>query len=73
VDVPVTLKIRNGWARDAKNAPVIARKHPGWYVKAHPGRAAFLQQVNRIDDAAAQIARTRAYFECPGGELGAAA
>jgi len=25
VDIPVTLKIRTGWARDAKNAPVIAR------------------------------------------------
>ena len=53
----------------------IARKHLGWYVKAHPGRAAFLRRVNRIDDARSQIAQTRAYFEQLDGmtRIGAAA
>jgi tRNA-dihydrouridine synthase B len=51
----------------------IARKHLGWYVKAHPGREVFVQQVNRLDDAAAQIARTRAYFERLDDVLGAVA
>jgi tRNA-dihydrouridine synthase B len=41
----------------------IARKHLGWYVKAHPGREAFLQSINRVDDAAEQVRRTREYFE----------
>ncbi len=51
----------------------IARKHLGWYVKAHPGREVFVQQVNRLDDAPAQIARTRAYFERLDDVLGAVA
>ncbi|MEX0914697.1 MAG: tRNA dihydrouridine synthase DusB, partial [Wenzhouxiangellaceae bacterium] len=41
----------------------IARKHLGWYVKAHPGRAAFLQQVNRLAHNEGQIECARGYFE----------
>jgi len=41
----------------------IARKHLGWYVKAHPGREAFLQSINRVDNAAEQLDRMQAYFE----------
>ena len=41
----------------------IARKHLGWYVRAHPGRDAFIRAVNGIDDAAEQIDATRGYFQ----------
>jgi len=51
----------------------IARKHLGWYARAHPGRETFLQQVNRVDDARSQIRQTRAYFEHLDHALGAAA
>ena len=47
----------------AERGARIARKHLGWYVKAHPGRDAFLQSINRVDDAGEQLERTRAYFE----------
>ncbi|MDT8449722.1 MAG: tRNA dihydrouridine synthase DusB [Wenzhouxiangellaceae bacterium] len=40
----------------------IARKHLGWYARAHPGSEVFLRSVNRIDDAALQIERTRTWF-----------
>jgi len=40
----------------------IARKHLGWYAKAHPGSEAFLQMVNRLDGPACQISATRDYF-----------
>jgi len=40
----------------------IARKHLGWYVKAHPDSQAFLKMVNRLDGALQQIAATRSYF-----------
>jgi len=51
----------------------IARKHMGWYARAHPGRDAFLGQVNRVADARSQIEQTRAYFERLEDPLGAAA
>ncbi len=51
----------------------IARKHLGWYVKAHPGREAFLASVQRVVDASEQIDRTRAYFERLPPELESAA
>ena len=51
----------------------IARKHLGWYVKAHPGREAFLRSINRVDDAAEQLDRTRAYFKDLPGVLESAA
>ena len=51
----------------------IARKHLGWYARAHPGRETFLQQVNRVDDGRSQIEQTRAYFERLDNILGAAA
>ena len=40
VDVPVTLKIRTGWAADQKNAPLIARiaEHSGIQALAIHGR-----------------------------------
>jgi tRNA-dihydrouridine synthase B len=41
----------------------IARKHLGWYAKAHPGSEAFLQAVNRVEHAARQVDATRAYFD----------
>ena len=41
----------------------IARKHLGWYSKAHPGSASFLRAINRVEDAALQIDATRVYFE----------
>jgi len=51
----------------------IARKHLGWYARAHPGRETFLQQVNRVDDGRSQIEQTQAYFERLDNILGAAA
>ena len=51
----------------------IARKHLGWYVKAHPGREAFLASVQQVVDASEQIDRTRAYFERLPPELVSAA
>ncbi|NKI36098.1 tRNA dihydrouridine synthase DusB [Wenzhouxiangella sp. XN79A] len=51
----------------------IARKHLGWYVKAHPGREAFLASINRVNDAAEQVRRTREYFEGLAAVLGSAA
>jgi len=41
----------------------IARKHLGWYARAHPGSEAFIGAVNRIGEAEAQVERTRAYFD----------
>ncbi|MDT8439688.1 MAG: tRNA dihydrouridine synthase DusB [Wenzhouxiangellaceae bacterium] len=40
----------------------IARKHLGWYARAHPGAAAFVQAVNGIDEASRQIEFTRHHF-----------
>jgi tRNA-dihydrouridine synthase B len=41
----------------------IARKHLGWYSKAHPGSDEFRAMVNRVETAAEQIHLTREYFE----------
>ncbi|MDX1625663.1 MAG: tRNA dihydrouridine synthase DusB [Wenzhouxiangellaceae bacterium] len=41
----------------------IARKHLGWYAKAHPGSHAFLREINRVTDAGEQLRRTREWFE----------
>ncbi len=41
----------------------IARKHLGWYVKAHPGRETFLASVQKITDASQQVENTRVYFD----------
>src|SRR6056297_1931128 len=41
----------------------IARKHLGWYAKAHPGSEAFLKTVNRVEHAAPQLDATRIYFD----------
>ena len=40
----------------------IARKHLGWYVKAHPGSESFRREVLQVEDAAGQIAHVRGYF-----------
>jgi len=40
----------------------IARKHLGWYARAHPGSDRFLQTVRRLENAGEQIAHTEAYF-----------
>ena len=40
----------------------IARKHLAWYVQDHPHNAAFRAVVNAAQDAATQLAITRAWF-----------
>jgi len=41
----------------------IARKHLGWYAKAHPGSEAFLRAINRIELGPIQVDATRTYFD----------
>ena len=41
----------------------IARKHLGWYAKDRPENQAFRAVVNQAQDAGAQIALTRDYFD----------
>jgi tRNA-dihydrouridine synthase B len=41
----------------------IARKHLGWYSKAHAGSDEFRATVNRVETAAEQMHLTREYFE----------
>ncbi len=41
----------------------IARKHLGWYARAHPGADSFIRAVNAVEDADRQIEFTRGYFE----------
>jgi tRNA-dihydrouridine synthase B len=41
----------------------IARKHLGWYAKDRPDNASFRAVVNCADTAAAQLQRTRDYFD----------
>ncbi len=40
----------------------VARKHLGWYVKSLPGGEALREQVNRIEDAGAQLAAVERWF-----------
>jgi len=40
----------------------IARKHIAWYTKGIPGAARFRQMMNQLDDVAAQLAVTEAFF-----------
>ncbi len=40
-----------------------ARKHIGWYVRDLEGGESFRQQMNRIEDCAAQLAAVDAFFE----------
>ena len=40
----------------------VARKHIGWYTHALPGGEAFRREMNRLEDAGAQIAAVSAYF-----------
>ena len=40
----------------------IARKHLGWYSRAHPGHLAFRNRVNQTESADAQIGATREHF-----------
>ncbi|MCP5140029.1 MAG: tRNA dihydrouridine synthase DusB [Chromatiales bacterium] len=40
----------------------IARKHLGWYSRAHPGHLAFRNQVNQTETAEAQIRATQEHF-----------
>jgi tRNA-dihydrouridine synthase B len=51
----------------------IARKHLGWYAKAHPGSEVFVADVNRIVDVEQQIDTTRAFFERLEADYGRAA
>jgi tRNA-dihydrouridine synthase B len=41
----------------------IARKHLGWYSRAHPGSDEFRATVNRAETASEQARLTREYFE----------
>ncbi len=41
----------------------IARKHLGWYAKEQPDHAAFRSVVNAAENAEAQLALTRDYFD----------
>ncbi len=47
----------------------IARKHLGWYCRAHPGGAAFRARVNRAESIAAQRSEVRAHFHGLGPEV----
>ena len=40
----------------------IARKHLGWYSRAHPGQLAFRSRVNQTETAEAQIRATQEHF-----------
>lgn len=40
----------------------IARKHLGWYSRAHPGHLAFRNKVNQTESAEAQIRATQEHF-----------
>ena len=40
----------------------IARKHLGWYSRAHPGHLAFRSRVNQTETAEAQIRATQEHF-----------
>ena len=40
----------------------VARKHVGWYTRRLPGGEAFRREMNRIEDAGAQIAAVAAFF-----------
>ena len=40
----------------------IARKHLGWYSRAHPGHLAFRERVNQTETAEEQLRATREYF-----------
>ena len=40
----------------------MARKHISWYSKGQRHGAAFRQAVNRVDDAAAQLAMVKNFF-----------
>jgi tRNA-dihydrouridine synthase B len=41
----------------------VARKHIGWYCRNQPGSHDFRRRINAVDDAAAQQAEVRAYFD----------
>jgi len=45
-----------------RNGVKIARKHIAWYTKGIPGAARFRQLMNQLDDVAAQLAVTDAFF-----------
>jgi tRNA-dihydrouridine synthase B len=40
----------------------VARKHIGWYTRDLPGGESFRQEMNRIEDAGAQVAAVSSYF-----------
>jgi len=40
-----------------------ARKHIGWYVRGLPGGAAFRDDMNTIEDGAAQLCAVGTYFD----------
>ncbi|MCC5794867.1 MAG: tRNA dihydrouridine synthase DusB [Chromatiales bacterium] len=43
----------------------IARRHIGWYCRAHPGGEALRQKINRIDSAPGQLAALAEWFAPP--------
>ena len=40
----------------------VARKHIGWYTHALPGGEAFRREMNKIEEADAQVASVSSYF-----------
>jgi tRNA-dihydrouridine synthase B len=46
-----------------------ARKHIGWYVKSLPGGEAFREQMNRLENADAQLQAVGDYFDRLGGQM----
>jgi tRNA-dihydrouridine synthase B len=40
----------------------VARKHIGWYTQSLPGGEEFRREMNRIEDAAAQVGAVSSYF-----------
>ncbi|GAB4172329.1 MAG: tRNA dihydrouridine synthase DusB [Wenzhouxiangellaceae bacterium] len=51
----------------------IARKHLRWYLEAHPGSRAVLQQLMKVDDAQAQLeAIDKLHLSEPGTQISAA-
>jgi len=44
----------------------IARKHLGWYARAHPGGGEFVRMIHRIGSPDLQLELTREWFQRPG-------
>ncbi len=56
----------------AEHGVKVARKHIGWYCKAHPGSDSFRQAVFRIENAKRQRQRVSDYFNALTGQTSGA-